>query len=149
MARFRETVARQRDLGAVGDDRRWGLGTDALPQEAAGCGSWSAACRGQANFDIRHELSLRTLLTQTTYAHSLSSTTHLRILIIANMQATIPSPQRSRASSGTKSPLSIDLSDLPPLIEPSPPSNTLIITVCSPWKPLGDAANPSKEPPRP
>ncbi|CAO2650965.1 Nn.00g092620.m01.CDS01 [Neocucurbitaria sp. VM-36] len=44
------------------------------------------------------------------------------------MQATIPSPQRSRASSGTKSPLSLDLSDLPPLVEPSPPSNTLIIT---------------------
>ncbi|EUC42497.1 hypothetical protein COCMIDRAFT_103331 [Bipolaris oryzae ATCC 44560] len=44
------------------------------------------------------------------------------------MQATIPSPQRSRASSRSKSPLSIDLSDLPPLVEPSPPSNTLIIT---------------------
>ncbi|KAF2829797.1 Calcipressin-domain-containing protein [Ophiobolus disseminans] len=44
------------------------------------------------------------------------------------MQATIPSPQRSRASSGNKSPLSLDLSDLPPLVEPSPPSNTLIIT---------------------
>ncbi|KAF1835997.1 Calcipressin-domain-containing protein [Decorospora gaudefroyi] len=44
------------------------------------------------------------------------------------MQVTIPSPQRSRASSGSKSPLSLDLSDLPPLIEPSPPSNTLIIT---------------------
>jgi len=48
--------------------------------------------------------------------------------MIANMQATIPSPRRSRASSGTKSPLSLDLSDLPPLVEPSPPSNTLIIT---------------------
>jgi hypothetical protein len=48
--------------------------------------------------------------------------------MIANMQATIPSPQRSRASSRTKSPLSLDLSDLPPLVEPSPPSNTLIIT---------------------
>ncbi|KAF2130790.1 calcineurin binding protein-like protein [Dothidotthia symphoricarpi CBS 119687] len=44
------------------------------------------------------------------------------------MQATIPSPQRSRASSGRASPLSLDLSSLPPLIEPSPPSNTLIIT---------------------
>ncbi|KAF1941999.1 Calcipressin-domain-containing protein [Clathrospora elynae] len=44
------------------------------------------------------------------------------------MQDSMPSPQRSRASSGTKSPLSLDLSDLPPLIEPSPPSNTLIIT---------------------
>jgi hypothetical protein len=47
------------------------------------------------------------------------------------MQAQIPSPQRSRASSGSKSPLSLDLSDLPSLVEPSPPSNTLIITVCS------------------
>ncbi|KAF2741058.1 Calcipressin-domain-containing protein [Polyplosphaeria fusca] len=44
------------------------------------------------------------------------------------MSTGIPSPQRSRASSGTKSPLSLDLSDLPPLVEPSPPSNTLIIT---------------------
>lgn len=44
------------------------------------------------------------------------------------MQPAIPSPQRSRASSGNKSPLSLDLSDLPPLVEPSPPSNTLIIT---------------------
>ncbi|PVI06814.1 Calcipressin [Periconia macrospinosa] len=44
------------------------------------------------------------------------------------MSDTIPSPQRSRASSRSKSPLSIDLSDLPPLIQPSPPSNTLIIT---------------------
>ena len=57
------------------------------------------------------------------------------------MSATIPSPQRSRASSGTKSPLSLDLSDLPPLVQPSPPSNTLIITVRS--KPLcsSDEAN--------
>ncbi|KAF2749019.1 Calcipressin [Sporormia fimetaria CBS 119925] len=38
------------------------------------------------------------------------------------------SPSRSRASSRSKSPLSLDLSDLPPLVEPSPPSNTLIIT---------------------
>ncbi|KAL6711308.1 hypothetical protein ACN47E_005839 [Coniothyrium glycines] len=44
------------------------------------------------------------------------------------MQVALPSPQRSRASSGSKSPLSLDLSDLPPLVEPSPPSNTLIIT---------------------
>ncbi|KAF2114689.1 Calcipressin-domain-containing protein [Lophiotrema nucula] len=44
------------------------------------------------------------------------------------MSAEIPSPVRSRASSGTKSPLSLDLTDLPPLVEPSPPSNTLIIT---------------------
>lgn len=40
----------------------------------------------------------------------------------------MPSPQRSRASSRSKSPLSLDLSDLPPLVQPSPPSNTLIIT---------------------
>ncbi|KAH4226088.1 hypothetical protein HBI70_154200 [Parastagonospora nodorum] len=44
------------------------------------------------------------------------------------MQVAVPSPQRSRASSRSKSPLSLDLSDLPPLVEPSPPSNTLIIT---------------------
>lgn len=43
----------------------------------------------------------------------------------------MPSPSRSRASSATKSPLSLDLSSLPPLVEPSPPSNTLIITVSS------------------
>jgi len=35
-----------------------------------------------------------------------------------------PMSKRSRASSG----LSLDLSDLPPLITPSPPSNTLLIT---------------------
>ncbi|KAF1963120.1 Calcipressin [Byssothecium circinans] len=40
----------------------------------------------------------------------------------------IPSPQHSRTSSRSKSPLSLDLSDLPPLVQPSPPSNTLIIT---------------------
>ncbi|KAF2190788.1 Calcipressin-domain-containing protein [Zopfia rhizophila CBS 207.26] len=44
------------------------------------------------------------------------------------MSAGIPSPVRSRASSGSKSPLSLDLSDLPPLVQPSPLSNTLIIT---------------------
>ncbi|KAF2796831.1 Calcipressin-domain-containing protein [Melanomma pulvis-pyrius CBS 109.77] len=44
------------------------------------------------------------------------------------MSATIPSPQHSRSSSRSKSPLSLDFSDLPPLIQPSPPSNTLIIT---------------------
>ncbi|KAF2752879.1 Calcipressin-domain-containing protein [Pseudovirgaria hyperparasitica] len=43
------------------------------------------------------------------------------------------SPRQSRASSNAsskapKSPLSLDLSDLPPLITPSEPSNTLIIT---------------------
>ncbi|KAI2474672.1 Calcipressin domain containing protein [Pyrenophora tritici-repentis] len=56
------------------------------------------------------------------------------------MQATLPSPLRSRASSGSRSPLSLDLSSLPPLIEPSPPSNTLIITINMPkvhtWAPL-------------
>ncbi|KAJ4340786.1 hypothetical protein N0V95_007394 [Ascochyta clinopodiicola] len=50
------------------------------------------------------------------------------MLVAANMQASIPSPQRSRASSRSKSPLSLDFSDLPPLVQPSPPSNTLIIT---------------------
>ncbi|KAF2636464.1 Calcipressin-domain-containing protein [Massarina eburnea CBS 473.64] len=44
------------------------------------------------------------------------------------MTDSIPSPQHSRASSRSKSPLSLDLSDLPPLVQPSPPSNTLIIT---------------------
>ncbi|KAI9823840.1 MAG: hypothetical protein M1819_001120 [Sarea resinae] len=45
------------------------------------------------------------------------------------------SPPRSRSSStsstkaGRKTPLSLDLSTLPPLIQPSPPSNTLLITV--------------------
>ncbi|KAF2089781.1 Calcipressin-domain-containing protein [Saccharata proteae CBS 121410] len=42
------------------------------------------------------------------------------------------SPPRSRASStssrGPRTPLSLDLSDIPPLIQPSPPSNTLLIT---------------------
>jgi len=50
------------------------------------------------------------------------------MLATTNMQATFPSPQRSRASSGSKSPLSLDFSDLPQLVQPSPPSNTLIIT---------------------
>jgi hypothetical protein len=45
------------------------------------------------------------------------------------MSGSFSSPSRSRASSGSKSPLSLDLSDLPPLVQPSPPSNTLIITV--------------------
>ncbi|KAF2257967.1 calcineurin binding protein-like protein [Lojkania enalia] len=44
------------------------------------------------------------------------------------MSAEIPSPVRSRSSSGTKPSLALDLSDLPSLIQPSPPSNTLIIT---------------------
>ncbi|KAL6152806.1 hypothetical protein ACJBU6_07984 [Exserohilum turcicum] len=48
--------------------------------------------------------------------------------MISTMQPTMPSTLRSRASSGSKSPLSLNLSDLPPLVEPSPPSNTLIIT---------------------
>jgi len=50
------------------------------------------------------------------------------MIATANMQVNPPSPLRSRASSGSKSPLSLDLSDLPPLVQPSPPSNTLIIT---------------------
>lgn len=53
------------------------------------------------------------------------------MIATANMQVNPPSPLRSRASSGSKSPLSLDLSDLPPLVQPSPPSNTLIITVSS------------------
>ncbi|OCK83219.1 Calcipressin-domain-containing protein [Lepidopterella palustris CBS 459.81] len=43
----------------------------------------------------------------------------------------IPSPSPSRTSSQDEtksSPLTLDLSDLPPLVQPSPPSNTLIIT---------------------
>lgn len=45
------------------------------------------------------------------------------------MSIGMETPNRSRASSRSKSPqLSLDLSDLPPLVEPSPPSNTLIIT---------------------
>lgn len=36
---------------------------------------------------------------------------------------------------GTQSPMSIDLSSVPPLIPPSPPSNTLIITVRHPSAP--------------
>jgi hypothetical protein len=45
------------------------------------------------------------------------------------MSEPLSTPVRSRASSGsTKSPLSLDLSDLPALVQPSPPSNTLIIT---------------------
>jgi hypothetical protein len=49
--------------------------------------------------------------------------------ISTDMTTTMPSPQHSRASSRSKSPLSLDFSDLPPLVQPSPPSNTLIITV--------------------
>lgn len=59
----------------------------------------------------------------------------------ASMQVTIPSPSRSRASSRSKSPLSLDLSDLPPLVEPSPPSNTLIITVSACTSNLQTSAN--------
>lgn len=46
------------------------------------------------------------------------------------MVSVIPSPGPSRSSSQdqTKTPLTLDLSDLPPLVQPSPPSNTLIIT---------------------
>ncbi|KAF2141327.1 uncharacterized protein K452DRAFT_359106 [Aplosporella prunicola CBS 121167] len=48
-------------------------------------------------------------------------------------QSSQTSPPHSRASSisssrGRRSQLSLDLSDLPPLIQPSPPSNTLLIT---------------------
>lgn len=89
----------------------------------------------KATFDIRHWLSLldsahtfKRLTRQTT-----STSQRIHTSMIA-MQATLPSPQRSRASSGTKSPLSLDLSDLPPLVEPSPPSNTLIITVGMPCR---------------
>jgi Calcipressin len=46
------------------------------------------------------------------------------------MQTSSPtSLTSSRRTSGAKTPLSLDLSDLPPLITPSPPSNTLLITV--------------------
>ncbi|XTI93450.1 Calcipressin-domain-containing protein [Cenococcum geophilum] len=47
-----------------------------------------------------------------------------------DMVSVIPSPGPSRSSSQdqTKTPLTLDLSDLPPLVQPSPPSNTLIIT---------------------
>jgi len=41
------------------------------------------------------------------------------------------SQSSSRASSRPRSQLSLDLSDLPPLFTPSPPSNTLIVTVRS------------------
>ncbi|KAF2497837.1 Calcipressin-domain-containing protein [Lophium mytilinum] len=46
------------------------------------------------------------------------------------MAADFPSPNTSRKSSRdeNKPPLTLDLSDLPQLIQPSPPSNTLIIT---------------------
>jgi hypothetical protein len=51
--------------------------------------------------------------------------------IPSDMVSVIPSPGPSRSSSQdqTKTPLTLDLSDLPPLVQPSPPSNTLIITV--------------------
>ncbi|EHK98168.1 hypothetical protein M7I_6040 [Glarea lozoyensis 74030] len=40
-----------------------------------------------------------------------------------------PSPESSRPSSrSSRKPMSIDLSNLPQLIQPTPPSNTLIIT---------------------
>ncbi|KAL8902383.1 MAG: hypothetical protein Q9192_000010 [Flavoplaca navasiana] len=38
------------------------------------------------------------------------------------------SPDSKPASKGTRTPLSLDLTDVPPLITPSPPSNTLLIT---------------------
>ncbi|KAL5345830.1 hypothetical protein V496_09223 [Pseudogymnoascus sp. VKM F-4515 (FW-2607)] len=42
--------------------------------------------------------------------------------------ATQSSPESSRASSRTRTPLSLDISAVPPLQQPTPPSNTLIIT---------------------
>ncbi|KAF2277609.1 Calcipressin [Westerdykella ornata] len=44
------------------------------------------------------------------------------------MSGEVTSSAHPRPSSRAKSPLSLDLTDLPPLVEPSPPSNTLIIT---------------------
>ncbi|EON68052.1 hypothetical protein W97_07200 [Coniosporium apollinis CBS 100218] len=48
------------------------------------------------------------------------------------MSSDLSSPTLSRSSSrsskGRRTPLSLDLSDLPPLVTPSPPSNTLLIT---------------------
>ncbi|RDL40326.1 uncharacterized protein BP5553_00305 [Venustampulla echinocandica] len=43
-------------------------------------------------------------------------------------QGSSPSSSRSGSRSRPKSPLSIDLSCIPPLVQPTPPSNTLIIT---------------------
>ncbi|KAI9820594.1 MAG: hypothetical protein M1827_004963 [Pycnora praestabilis] len=43
-------------------------------------------------------------------------------------KSTQVSEPASPLSSGTRTPLSLDLSSLPPLITPSPPSNTLLIT---------------------
>lgn len=39
-----------------------------------------------------------------------------------------PRPSRSSSNASRKSNLTLDLSDLPPLIQPTPPSNTLLIT---------------------
>src|SRR3954470_7875285 len=52
---------------------------------------------------------------------------------MASSQPSTPALSRSSSRSSTKSarktpPLRLDLSDLPPLITPSPPSNTLLIT---------------------
>jgi hypothetical protein len=66
-------------------------------------------------------------------------------IVMASPQAQMQTPPLlSRRSSGAKS-LSLDLSDLPALITPSPPSNTLLITVrylptlsiCPSWKGMG------------
>lgn len=43
-------------------------------------------------------------------------------------QSNLSSPSRSPSSRRSRSPLSIDLSSVPPLSQPSPPSNTLLIT---------------------
>ncbi|KAI9879429.1 MAG: hypothetical protein M1830_008560 [Pleopsidium flavum] len=48
---------------------------------------------------------------------------------MANDNSSPPVSQSSSpASKGTQTPLSLDLSSIPPLINPSPPSNTLLIT---------------------
>jgi hypothetical protein len=126
--------SRHLDLHAVG--RGWRVGGSELgsrctaPEMLAGYGSWRASCPSAGELDIRQHLSLCCLLTPTTYTDSQQVSILLHLDTVANMQVAVPSPQRSRASSGNKSPLSLDLSDLPPLVEPSPPSNTLIITVC-------------------
>jgi hypothetical protein len=131
-----------RDFTRFGDPEVLELGSTA-PTTPLLAAAGASHRRQRANFDIRLALSLRPPLTSATYTHSTASP-HRHI---ANMQATIPSPQRSRASSGTKSPLSLDLSNLPPLVEPSPPSNTLIITVCL-IPLLYNSTNNPAEPPR-
>lgn len=58
-------------------------------------------------------------------------TLHLRNITIIEMSASpssSPSSFTSRRASRTGTPLSLDLSNIPPLSQPSPPSNTLLIT---------------------